>query len=295
MRSAVRLYFPGLIAGAGRGGHPKAILRQVTEGGLSATLPLAPLESEHDDLALAYVTIPRPGLKPYLEWQGKNLRQVSFQAVIVNGERLGDSCEEQLDVLARMASADIDVEFLNYGRLVSEGEADRPARWRITDMSVRVMTRKFGTNEATRAEMRVTLSEASSVPLLGIPGMGRIVIGGGGGGSGAGQNGDGGRDDEYDPTAVDTANGISNRTTQVNEPVKSVFGRVGSPSIRGAGNVSAAGGVIGGYANLIGGWWGPLPASTRLGGDRSIELGWGVPTPTSVGGDRSIELGERDG
>lgn len=132
-------------------------------------LTLAPVEVNYQRLALNYGEIERPGEKPLLVIRGDQLKQISFEAIIVANRKQGlVSCEDKLQTLQALAKTNADCVFVYGGTSTSK-------RWRITDLSISSVTRSPRTDQITQAKVQITLTEATPKRQI-VPGMITIRI-----------------------------------------------------------------------------------------------------------------------
>lgn len=132
-------------------------------------LTLAPVEINYQKLSLAYGEVERPGDKPLLLVRGDQLRQVSFEAIIVSDSKPGlTSCESKLHKIELMAKINADCVFVYGGTSTTR-------RWRITEFSYSSLKRHPRSDEITQAKAQITLSESTPQRRI-VPGMITIKI-----------------------------------------------------------------------------------------------------------------------
>ncbi len=132
-----------------RARHPK--MEFVGDGGTRFSVPFAPLPVDHGNLAREWETVKRDLRKALLLPGAPPLRTMSFTLLLARPDNQA-SVEDYLRRLRDAAGSDQRFG-VSYGGLES-------GLWRITELQFSVTQRQHGTNAATRATARLTLTEA---------------------------------------------------------------------------------------------------------------------------------------
>lgn len=121
------------------------------------TFPIISPESELSDLAATWAEQPRPGRKPLLRRAGLRLAKHSITVTLVRPDPQA-SVESDIRALAMMAQSTEPIA-LAYGASLPTLSAS--GHWVIRDLTIRVLARAQGTNDATQAEATIDLLEAN--------------------------------------------------------------------------------------------------------------------------------------
>jgi hypothetical protein len=128
------------------------------------TFPYAPVEVNFENLAAAYEETKRTAKWPTLNFSGYQLTKAALNFRLANRPSGGAfEIEDQLDQLRAMATVPFVVYFTGgVDRMLLQGVTGISGRfsawWRITDMSVKVLTRDLN-NKATQADITMTVTE----------------------------------------------------------------------------------------------------------------------------------------
>lgn len=134
-----------------RGGkHPKAVL---VASGTRLRLPYAPNSVQHTGWGRRWSELTRPGRRSLLVEDGAGLAGMSFTALFGHADNQ-ESVEPLIATLRRLAEGREPVHLRGMGRF-----EDRA--WRITEVVIDSKARQQGTNAITRADVTITLTEAS--------------------------------------------------------------------------------------------------------------------------------------
>jgi LysM repeat protein len=118
------------------------------------TVPYAPVKVTHTNLARGTAEVPRPGRAPLLLSMAPQLRKMSFSLMIGNKDP-NWSAENALWMLRAMAN--------NGVRVIVTLNHSETGIWRITSLSETSTRRRPITNEITRADVDVELTQASEL------------------------------------------------------------------------------------------------------------------------------------
>lgn len=121
------------------------------------TFPLISPESELGDLAAAWTEQPRPGRKPLVRRVGPRLTRQSLTATLRRADPQG-SVEGDIRWLANMAQSSEPVA-IAYGAALPFLTAS--GHWVIKDLTIKILARAQGSNDATWAEVTLDLLEAN--------------------------------------------------------------------------------------------------------------------------------------
>lgn len=136
--------------------HPKVTL--TGESG-SVTFDITDRETDMENLAAVAEQVDRPGGLPLLQQRGRALPAVSLNTVIGVDSYSSISIADRLAVLVNIADR-----FERCALAYSTLESGRAlGGWRITDLAIRVLRRRHGDNEPTRARIRLGLTAASDI------------------------------------------------------------------------------------------------------------------------------------
>ncbi len=137
--------------------HPRLVL--VAGGGTRVELPAAPVGGTRGGAADRWETLDRPGRQPLVVRNGDGLPTLAFTVAVgyPDPER---SVEPILRRLRDLAGAGARV-------TVAGLSAAERGPWRLADLGVSVTLRQYGTNDATRADVSLSLVAASDVGALG--------------------------------------------------------------------------------------------------------------------------------
>lgn len=142
-----------IVAAPNPSGHRHAVLRC---HGKRVVLPSTNPAVEHTGFAGDWQAVPRNGEKPLLGLAAGQLHQQKVTCRVAR--KNGASVEDLLvDIINMSRDPDHVVMLAHYGYL--EG-----GPWRMTDVAITTETRKFGTNQVTRALATLTLQEAVPDP-----------------------------------------------------------------------------------------------------------------------------------
>lgn len=127
-----------------KSGHERVVLR--------CTSP----KVDHGDLAGAWKQVDRDGDRPLLGMTGRRLHTAKVEAIVARND--GSPIEDVLVHLINVSRDPVNrVTLANYGFLEA-------GPWRLTDITISSDMRKFGTNQVTRANVTLTLTEAVLEP-----------------------------------------------------------------------------------------------------------------------------------
>ena len=146
-----------------------AVLQQIGGKERRFVFPYAPLEVSLERRTIQYNEVERPGRRPLLEAKQYQLRQVSFETVLVDEENpIEMDINEQIALLTAISREDTDLRF-SYDSTV------KSITWRISDLTFDIVRRNVY-HRPTVAGVRITLTESSKLLNKLIPGMKRIII-----------------------------------------------------------------------------------------------------------------------
>lgn len=147
----------------------RAVLSQVDGKKRSFTFPYSPLQMRFERRAIQYNEIERPGRKPLLEAKQYQLRQVSFDAVLVDrADPINGYVGEPMGALSAIAREDTDLRF-------SYDASVKSIVWRLSELSFEV-ARRNNANQPSLVVASITLTETSKILNKVVPGMDRIAI-----------------------------------------------------------------------------------------------------------------------
>lgn len=140
---------PGRVYNAS--GNPK--MQIIAEGGKTFTVPYAPREGTLTGVAPVFDNIGRGGRSPLLLRSGDSLEEYSFELIVAYPDPQ-QSVEDELEKLRDMAES---------GKRMAVRLNPTTARkqWRITGFSQQTIGLVHGTNDASRALVSLTLTQAS--------------------------------------------------------------------------------------------------------------------------------------
>lgn len=142
-----------IIAPPHQRGHKRAIIKS---GGKRVVLRCTSPKVEHTGLAGDWKQVPRGGDRPLLGMAGRQLHVAKVTAIIARDD--GSPVEDILvDLINISRDADHKVTLAQYGYLEA-------GPWRLTDITPVSDQRKFGTNQITRADVTLTLTEYVAEP-----------------------------------------------------------------------------------------------------------------------------------
>lgn len=152
--------------------HRKVTL---TANGSTVTFAITNPEVLFQGLADEWATKKRPGRRPLLQRVGEQLRTIDLEAKLTQ--------EQNLIWLAFIARGPYEGRqvALGYSKFESSQYITATGFWVITDLRLRSLRRAEGSNRITRADVSITLTEASFLRRMARPGA---RPGGGGGDSG---------------------------------------------------------------------------------------------------------------
>jgi nucleoid-associated protein YgaU len=167
---AVTLTLPAVPAGAAPAGRVQAELTVIGTPDTVIVLPITDPEASFKGLAPAWEQIPRPGRKPILVRAGQTLTTLDLKVTVAapDGGRLDPdgTVESVLELLTFMASTDSESQpiALTWGGFDSSPGVTSTGLWHLQDIEINSELRQPGTNNVTRAEVTLTLVEASDPP-----------------------------------------------------------------------------------------------------------------------------------
>lgn len=139
-------------------------------GGSTLSIPYAPREVTHSNLAADFVIVERPGLRSYVTYQNPQLPTMSVVLKVADkstsllhitgGETVPTTTQTAIGVITQLqAYADAGQRLrVTYGAFES-------GLWYITSMSVRSITRDKATDEITFAEVDLGFTKAMTSPI----------------------------------------------------------------------------------------------------------------------------------
>lgn len=167
-----------IVAAPNQHGHKRAIVKS---GSRRIILRCTSPKVDHSGLAGAWKQVPRSGDRPLLGMDGRQLHVAKVQARVARDD--GSAVEDILVALINISrDGQNTVTLANYGYLEA-------GPWRLSDIAIVSEMRKFGTNQVTRADVTLTLTEAVAEPGPKAPKKPKKPAAGGGsksGGSGKG-------------------------------------------------------------------------------------------------------------
>lgn len=137
---------------------------------VAIVLPITNPEASFKNLEGDWQQIPRPGRKPVLSKVGRKLSTLDLKVTIAapDGGRLDPSgtVENVLQLLTTAAILDSRATpiALTWGQFDTSSNVTQAGYWHIESMEIDSQLRQPGTNNITRAELSLTLVEASDPP-----------------------------------------------------------------------------------------------------------------------------------
>lgn len=142
-----------LIAAHRQHGHKHAVIRC---GDRRVVLPVTNPTVEHSNFALDWQQVPRPDDRPLLGDNGRQLHVAKLNATVAAKD--GASVESTLVDLLNISRDPTNFAAVKHWGYLEAGP------WRLTDITITSQMRKFGTNQITRAQVALTLTEAVPEP-----------------------------------------------------------------------------------------------------------------------------------
>jgi hypothetical protein len=115
----------------------------------AVTMTMTDPATTHTGQAPTTTKLARPGLKPLLYWTGPDL-QVAAVSFVLDGR--GSSIEPTIAALQTLIQLEVVV--ANYGQLMT-------GIWWVTDCEFDTQRREPGTNNTTRAAVKITFTESN--------------------------------------------------------------------------------------------------------------------------------------
>lgn len=187
-----------IVAAPHQHGHKRAIVKS---GNKRIVLRCTSPKVDHSGLAGDWKQVPRGGDRPLLGMAGRQLHVAKVTAIIArdDGSAVEDILVDLINI-SRDGNDDHKVTLAHYGYLEA-------GPWRLTDISIISDQRKFGTNQITRADVTLTLTEHVAEP--GPSAAKKKKHKAGGGKSGSGDGGQRSKPRTYTVRAGDTLSRIA--------------------------------------------------------------------------------------
>jgi hypothetical protein len=135
-----------------RSGNPRLAIFTPTQS-LVFTTPFAPREVDYSGYEATYSEIARPDRKPILSRSGSSLRKITM-TIFLGTTDPEESVDADLKILEDMANSRIP--------LIVEYDPRTYGKWHITSLSYSSIERKNDSDEITRANVEIELTEVTT-------------------------------------------------------------------------------------------------------------------------------------
>lgn len=115
----------------------------------AVTMTITDPVTDHPTEASSFATLTRPGMKPFFFWTGEQLSTATLTCFL---EGHGASVESTIAQLRQLKLSQVAVN--NYGPLMG-------GTWWMSDLDIGPQRRQPGTNDVTRAQIKITFTEVS--------------------------------------------------------------------------------------------------------------------------------------